>query len=63
MNDIDFYTILQGAVSGSHKDLESILVMYESLIKKYCYFNGRYDEDLHQYILIRIALNISKFII
>lgn len=63
MNDIDFYTILQGAVSGSHKDLESILVMYESLIRKYCYFNGKYDEDLHQYILIRIALNISKFII
>ena len=63
MNDIDFYTILQGAVSGSHKDLESILVLYESLIRKYCYFNGKYDEDLHQYILIRIALNISKFII
>lgn len=63
MNDIDFYTILQGAVSGSHKDLESILVMYESLIKKYCYFNGKYDEDLYQYILLRIALNISKFII
>ncbi len=63
MNDIDFYTTLQRAIAGNHKDLESILVMYESLIRKYCYFNGKYDEDLHQYILIRIALKISKFII
>ena len=63
MNDIDFYTTLQGTIAGNHKDLESILVMYESLIRKYCYFNGKYDEDLHQYILIRIVLKISKFII
>lgn len=40
MNDMDFHTILRGAIAGSHKDLESILVMYEPLIKKYCYFNG-----------------------
>ena len=26
----------------------------------HCYINGKYDEDLHQYILMRIALKISK---
>ena len=61
MNKNDFYILLQGAIAGVHKDLEALLVMYEPLIKKYSYIDGRYDEDLHQYILIRIALNISKF--
>lgn len=61
MNKNDFHMILQSAIAGSHKDLESILVMYEPLIAKYSYIDGKYDEDLYQYILIRIALNISKF--
>ena len=58
-----FELLLRRAVSGSHRDLEALLVMYEPLISKYSYKDGRFDEDLHQYILIRIALNIGKFII
>lgn len=61
MNRDAFSSVLQAAIAGSHKDLENILFMYEPLIRKYSYINGLYDEDLHQYILIRIALNISKF--
>lgn len=61
MNKNDFYSTLQGAIAGNHKDLETLLVLYEPLINKYSYIDDRYDEDLHQYILIRIALNISKF--
>lgn len=61
MNKNDFYATLQGAIAGSHKDLKALLVLYEPLINKYSYIDGKYDEDLHQYILIRIALNISKF--
>lgn len=61
MNKSDFRSLLQGAIAGSHKELELILSMYEPLITRYSHIDGKYDEDLHQYILIRIALNISKF--
>lgn len=30
-------------------------------MQKHDFINGKYDEDLHQYILMRIALKISKF--
>ena len=57
----DFSEILQGAISGNHDDLEELLKMYMPLINKYSYFNGELDEDMRQYIVIHIALNISKF--
>ncbi len=63
MTDKDFRELLLGAIAGNHTDLEGILKLYEPLINKHSHIDGRYDEDLHQYILIRIALNISKFII
>ncbi len=61
MTNKKFRELLLGAVAGSHTDLEAIMELYEPLIHKYSYIDGRYDEDLHQYIMIRIALNISKF--
>ena len=61
MNVKDFRTLLQEAVYGSHDALEEILTMYEPLINKHSYVNGKFDEDLHQYLLITIALTISKF--
>lgn len=61
MTKADFHHILQAAVAGEHWALEEIFKLYEPLITKYCYIDGAFDEDLHQYILIRIALKISKF--
>lgn len=61
MKSNDFQLVLQAAIAGEHKALEQIMDMYEPLINKYSYIDGKYDEDLHQYILIRIALKISKF--
>lgn len=52
---------LQGAVAGNHDAFEKIIDLYAPLIEHHCYINGKYDEDLHQYILMRIALKISKF--
>lgn len=63
MDKATFRNILQGAVAGSHDNLEIILELYSPLIDKHCYINGKFDEDLRQYILMRIALNISKFIV
>jgi len=57
----DFRLVLQAAIAGEHKALEKIIDMYKPLINKHCFIDGEYDEDLHQYILIRIALKISKF--
>lgn len=61
MNREDFRQTLLKAVSGSHEALEKILELYAPLINKYSMVDGKLDEDLRQYILIHIALNISKF--
>ncbi len=58
-----FRITLQGAVAGNHDDFMKIISLYEPLIKRHCYINGKFDEDLQQYILMHIALKISKFII
>lgn len=61
MTNDEFRSTLQAAVGGSHEALEEILRLYEPLIRKYSYIDGKSDEDLRQYILIHIALNIGKF--
>ena len=61
MNASEFKKVLQGAVLGNHRDLESIMELYMPMIEHNSYLYGRLDEDLKQYILIHIALNISKF--
>ncbi len=61
MTSEEFRVILKAAIAGDHEALEAILIQYETLIRKYSYIDCRYDEDLHQYLLIHIALNINKF--
>lgn len=48
-------------MAGSHENLEELLQLYMPMINKYSYLDGQLDEDLRQYIMIHIALNISKF--
>lgn len=59
----EFQKVLEGAVAGRHDDLETILRLYLPLINRYSCVNGELDEDLRQYLMIHIALNISKFIL
>ena len=61
MNESEFKKVLHGAVMGNHRDLETILELHMPMIEHNSYLYGRLDEDLKQYILIHIALNISKF--
>lgn len=63
MDNADFVQVLQRAVAGSHADLERILQVYDLLIRKHAHINGTFDAELHQYLLIHIALNIHKFTI
>lgn len=63
MSREEFRLTLQAAISGSHDALERILGLYAPLINKHSRTGGEIDEDLRQYIMIHIALNISKFTI
>ena len=63
MTEQEFYHLMQGAVAGSHHHLEILLEMYMPLINKHSRINNVLDEDLKQYIMMHIALNISKFTI
>lgn len=61
MTNIEFRNILTAAVAGEHYALEIILEQYSPLINRYSVIDGKLDEDLRQYILMHIALNIGKF--
>ena len=61
MNADAFCGVLQAAIAGSQEALEALLDLYMPLINEASYLRGQLDEDLRQYILIHIALNISKF--
>ena len=56
-----FRRVLEEAVHGNQDALELILRLYAPLIDKHSMINGELDEDLRQYIMIHIALNISRF--
>ena len=61
MKPEEFCRMLEEAILGSHEALERIFEMYAPMINKHSRIGGKLDEDLKQYILIHIALNISKF--
>lgn len=61
MSREEFRRILTAAMAGCHEELEQILVLYMPLIEKNSYINGKLDEDLKQYLMIHIALQIGKF--
>ena len=61
MNNAEFERVLRRAIGGSEEDLELIFNLYEPLIYKYSCVKGEYDEDMHQQLLLHIALNIHKF--
>lgn len=59
----EFRRVLEGAIAGRHDDLETILRLYMPLINRCSSINGELVEDLRQYLMLHIALNISKFIL
>ena len=61
MNNVEFEVVLRNAIAGSEKDLELIFELYEPLIYKYSCIKGEFSEDMHQQLLLHIALNIHKF--
>ena len=61
MNNAEFERTLRRAIAGNEEDLEQIFKLYEPLIYKYSCIKGEYNEDMHQQLLLHIALNIHKF--
>lgn len=61
MNNAEFELTIRRAIAGSEEDLELIFKLYEPLIYKYSCIKGEYNEDMHQQLLLHIALNIHKF--
>lgn len=57
----DFESVLNGAIQGDRKALESLLDSYQLLIRKYSYVNGRFDEDLYQQLIFRMLKQVEKF--
>lgn len=58
-----FSELLTRAIAGDHNAIEDILKMYAPLINHHSRIYGYIDEDCRQYIMMRIAIKISKFAI
>lgn len=57
----EFRKVLELAVIGDTGGLETVLRLYMPLIDRYSRVNGVLDEDLRQYIMLKIVMTISKF--
>ena len=60
---MEFRDILENAINGDENAIHKIIKIYEPMIKSNSKWRGIMDEDLEEYIVIRIVKNISKFII
>ena len=58
---MDFVDILQKAIAGDENAILMIFKIYEPLITSNSKWRGKLDEDLEEYIIIRIIKNIHKF--
>lgn len=58
---MNFNLILEKAINDDEESIQKILKIYEPMIKSNSKWRGILDEDLEEYIIIRIVKNISKF--
>jgi len=56
-----FSEVLREAITGNPDAVEAILSRYMPLINKNSVMNGKYDEDMRQYIIMRVIMQIPKF--
>ena len=61
MTDNEFRLLLEAAVCGDQKALDSLLALYMPLINRLSSYAGNLDEDCRQYIMLHIVLHISAF--
>ena len=61
MTDNEFRLLLEVAVCGDRKALDSLFALYMPLINRLSNYAGNLDEDCRQYIMLHIVLHISEF--
>ena len=57
-----FRELLQTAISGDPRALELLYHMYQPLITKMAFLNGKFDEDLYQEQMICLWKCLKKFV-
>jgi len=61
MSDKEFVLLLQKATENDKSAMYEIIQLYEKLIYKHSYVNGRYDEDCKAHIEADVIEAIKKF--
>jgi hypothetical protein len=61
MESRKFSGVLRAAICGDADSVEAILYKYMPLINNKSINNNEFDEDLKQYILLRVIIQIPKF--
>jgi len=61
MSDKEFVLLLQKATENDEQSICQIIKMYENLIFKNSYINGKFDEDCKAYIEHHLINAIRKF--
>lgn len=61
MTSKEFELTLQQAIDGDNDAIMRIIELYEPLINNNSIIDGKFDEDLKQFILLRLVKNIRKF--
>jgi DNA-directed RNA polymerase specialized sigma24 family protein len=56
-----FEEMVKYAQLGDRNAIEQLLLLYEPLIKRHSRIDGKADEDLQQFILLRILINLKFF--
>lgn len=61
MSDKDFVFLLEKAIEGDNQSIYEIIKMFENLIFKYSFINGKFDEDCNQYLKTQAIIIIKKY--
>ncbi len=61
MTSKEFELTLRRAIDGDNDAVMSIVELYEPLINNNSIIAGKFDEDLKQFILLRLVKKICKF--
>lgn len=56
-----FAKLLRTAIDDDPAAIEEILKQYMPIINRNSIVNGKFDEDCRQYILLRVAKQITNF--
>ncbi len=61
MTNKEFELTLKRAIDGDNDSIMTIIELYEPLINNSSIIAGKFDEDLKQFILLRLIRKICKF--